>query len=111
MAAGTGSLEHPAQQDYERRLIQRICLDRFIFSGDCFLRKIRGLARGRISLRCQLRRGNLCQWRATLFDGHIVSQRTRQRIPPRDKLQLFSWAKIIPQMATLADRWNQEVAF
>lgn len=24
MAAGTGSLEHPAQQDYERRLIQRV---------------------------------------------------------------------------------------
>lgn len=40
-----------------------------------------------------------------------MNERTRQRIPPREKLQLFSWAKIIPQMSALADRWNQEVAF
>ena len=41
----------------------------------------------------------------------VVSEKTRQRVPPRDKLQLFSWAKIIPQMSDLAERWNQDVAF
>ena len=40
-----------------------------------------------------------------------MNARTRERIPPLDKLQLFSWAKIIPQMSALTDRWNQEVAF
>jgi putative spermidine/putrescine transport system substrate-binding protein len=32
-------------------------------------------------------------------------------VPSREHLQLFSWAKIIPQMSELADRWNQEFAF
>jgi putative spermidine/putrescine transport system substrate-binding protein len=41
----------------------------------------------------------------------VVSERTRQRVPSREHLQLFSWAKIIPQMSELADRWNQEFAF
>lgn len=40
-----------------------------------------------------------------------MNERTSQRIPARENLQLFSWAKIIPQMSALADRWNQEVAF
>ena len=40
-----------------------------------------------------------------------MNARTSARIPPRDKLQLFSWAKIIPQMTALTDHWNQEVAF
>jgi putative spermidine/putrescine transport system substrate-binding protein len=41
----------------------------------------------------------------------VVNERTRSRVPARENLQLFSWAKIIPQMSELADRWNQEVAF
>ncbi|CAH1688403.1 Putative spermidine/putrescine transport system substrate-binding protein [Hyphomicrobiales bacterium] len=41
----------------------------------------------------------------------VVNERTRQRVPSREHLLLFSWAKIIPQMSELADRWNQEVAF
>jgi putative spermidine/putrescine transport system substrate-binding protein len=41
----------------------------------------------------------------------VVNDRTRERVPAPDHLKLFSWAKIIPQMPDLADRWNQEVAF
>lgn len=41
----------------------------------------------------------------------VVNQKTRERVPPREKLQLFDWAKIIPQMAALTDQWNQQVAF
>lgn len=39
----------------------------------------------------------------------VVNERTRERVPAHDKLQLFNWAKIIPQMQSLADRWNQEI--
>lgn len=41
----------------------------------------------------------------------VVDERTRARVPSADNLQLFDWAKIIPRMSELADRWNQEVAF
>jgi putative spermidine/putrescine transport system substrate-binding protein len=41
----------------------------------------------------------------------VINERTRQRVPSREHLRLFSWAKIIPQMPALADRWNQEVSF
>jgi hypothetical protein len=32
-------------------------------------------------------------------------------VPPIDQLRVFDWFKILPQMQTLADRWNQEVSF
>jgi putative spermidine/putrescine transport system substrate-binding protein len=41
----------------------------------------------------------------------VVNERTRQRVPDHGHLKLFNWAKIIPRMSDLADRWNQEVAF
>ncbi len=41
----------------------------------------------------------------------VISQVTRERVPPLDKLQLFDWFRVVPQMAMLTDRWNREVAF
>jgi putative spermidine/putrescine transport system substrate-binding protein len=41
----------------------------------------------------------------------VIDAKTRERVPEHDKLQLFSWAKIIPQMQALTDRWNQVVGF
>lgn len=41
----------------------------------------------------------------------VIDERTRQRVPTLDHLQLFDWKKIIPRMSELADRWNQEIAF
>jgi putative spermidine/putrescine transport system substrate-binding protein len=40
-----------------------------------------------------------------------VTPAVRERVPPLDRLQLFDWFKIVPQMAALTDRWNREVAF
>lgn len=40
-----------------------------------------------------------------------IAARTRDRVPPLDKLQLFDWYKIVPQMPALTERWNREVAF
>lgn len=41
----------------------------------------------------------------------VIDEKTRSRVPSPNNLQLFNWAKIIPQMPTLTERWNQEVAF
>ena len=41
----------------------------------------------------------------------VISAKTRERVPPLDKLQLFDWYKVVPQMPALTDRWNREVAF
>jgi putative spermidine/putrescine transport system substrate-binding protein len=40
-----------------------------------------------------------------------TSDRTRERVPPLERLHLFDWYKVIPQMPKLTDRWNREVAF
>jgi putative spermidine/putrescine transport system substrate-binding protein len=40
-----------------------------------------------------------------------VNASVRERVPPLDRLQLFDWFKIVPQMPALTDRWNREVAF
>jgi putative spermidine/putrescine transport system substrate-binding protein len=40
-----------------------------------------------------------------------VTDKIKQRVPPIDQLRVFDWFKILPQMQTLADRWNQEVSF
>jgi putative spermidine/putrescine transport system substrate-binding protein len=40
-----------------------------------------------------------------------VTDKIKQRVPPLDQLRVFDWFKILPQMQTLADRWNQEVSF
>ena len=40
-----------------------------------------------------------------------INAKVQERVPARDKLQLFDWFKVVPQMQALADRWNQEVAF
>ncbi len=40
-----------------------------------------------------------------------VTDKIRERIPPVDHLKLFDWFKILPQMQSLADQWNQDVAF
>jgi putative spermidine/putrescine transport system substrate-binding protein len=39
-----------------------------------------------------------------------LSGRAAERVPPLDKLKLFDWAKVVPQMSELTDRWNQEIA-
>ena len=41
----------------------------------------------------------------------VISAKTRERVPPLDRLQLFDWYKVVPQMPALTDRWNREVAF
>jgi putative spermidine/putrescine transport system substrate-binding protein len=40
-----------------------------------------------------------------------ISAKTRERVPPLDKLQLFDWYKVVGQMPALTERWNREVAF
>ncbi len=40
-----------------------------------------------------------------------ISAATRERVPTIDRLQLFDWYKVIPQMPALTERWNREVAF
>ena len=41
----------------------------------------------------------------------VVEASVRQRVPTPDRLQLFDWFKVVPQMAALTERWNREVAF
>ena len=41
----------------------------------------------------------------------VINAKTRERVPPLDKLQLFDWFKVVPQMPALTERWNREVAF
>lgn len=41
----------------------------------------------------------------------VISPATRERVPTLDKLQLFDWFKVVPQMPALTERWNREVAF
>jgi putative spermidine/putrescine transport system substrate-binding protein len=41
----------------------------------------------------------------------VVSAKVGERVPRVNQLQLFDWFKVVPQMQTLTDRWNQEVAF
>ncbi|WP_431281488.1 ABC transporter substrate-binding protein [Humitalea sp. 24SJ18S-53] len=41
----------------------------------------------------------------------VVTAAVRERVPPTDRLQVFDWFKIVPQMSALTDRWNREVAF
>jgi putative spermidine/putrescine transport system substrate-binding protein len=40
-----------------------------------------------------------------------ISAATRERVPTLDKLRLFDWFKVVPQMPALTERWNREVAF
>ncbi|MCK8784268.1 ABC transporter substrate-binding protein [Roseomonas sp. NAR14] len=41
----------------------------------------------------------------------VIAERTRERVPTLDRLQLFDWFKVVPQMPALTERWNREVAF
>lgn len=33
-----------------------------------------------------------------------------ERVPPLEKLLLFDWKKVVPQMSALSERWNREIA-
>lgn len=39
-----------------------------------------------------------------------LSGKAAERVPSLEQLKLFDWAKVIPQMSELTDRWNQEIA-
>jgi len=39
-----------------------------------------------------------------------LTGKAAERVPALEKLMLFDWFKIVPQMAELTDRWNYEVA-
>ncbi|MBE9605497.1 ABC transporter substrate-binding protein [Acetobacteraceae bacterium H6797] len=39
-----------------------------------------------------------------------LSGKAAERVPPLDRLQLFDWFKVVPQMSELTERWNMEVA-
>lgn len=39
-----------------------------------------------------------------------LSGKAAERVPSLEQLKLFDWAKIIPQMSDLTDRWNQEIS-
>ncbi len=39
-----------------------------------------------------------------------LSGHAAERVPPLDRLQLFDWFKVVPQMSELTDRWNMEMA-
>ncbi len=42
--------------------------------------------------------------------GAALSGPSANRVPPLDRLLLFNWKKVLPQMADITDRWNREVA-
>ena len=40
----------------------------------------------------------------------VLSEKAQARVLPIDKMFLFDWFKIVPQMGALVDRWNREIA-
>ena len=39
-----------------------------------------------------------------------LSGKPAERVPPLEKLLLFDWKKVVPQMGALSERWNREIA-
>lgn len=39
----------------------------------------------------------------------VLTGKAAERVPPLDRLTLFDWFKIVPQMPMLTDRWNMEI--
>ncbi|HEY7248809.1 MAG TPA: ABC transporter substrate-binding protein [Xanthobacteraceae bacterium] len=40
----------------------------------------------------------------------MLDDKARSRVPPIDSMLLFDWFKLVPQMGSLADRWDREIA-